>query len=243
MGLYLDPPDRALVLCVDEKSQIQALDRTRPLLPLRPGQVERRTHDYVRHGTTSLFAALDARTGKVIGQCHRRHRAVEFRKFLDAIESEVPAGLDVHLIADNYATHKTALIRNWFAKRPRFQIHFSCAVECTRAAANWRLPSTVTWTSPTKTPSPLSGPRPLTKSWPAWPAFADDFRYRTLGRDFQHSTVYPDLVKGQRVEQSPITNEPRSWFDRLTTNGVLRTFRKRLPCQTSTGLPLIIHSA
>ena len=118
MGLYLDPPDRALVLCVDEKSQIQALDRTRPLLPLRPGQVERRTHDYVRHGTTSLFAALDARTGQVIGQCHRRHRAVEFRKFLDAIESEVPAGLDVHLIADNYATHKTALIRNWFAKRP-----------------------------------------------------------------------------------------------------------------------------
>ena len=131
VGLYLDPPDRALVLCVDEKSQIQALDRTRPLLPLRPGQVERRTHDYVRHGTTSLFAALDARTGKVIGQCHRRHRAVEFRKFLDAIESEVPAGLDLHLIADNYATHKTALIRNWFAKRPRFQIHF------TPTSASW----------------------------------------------------------------------------------------------------------
>ena len=85
MGLYLDPPDRALVLCVDEKSQIQALDRTRPLLPLRPGQVERRTHDYVRHGTTSLFAALDARTGQVIGQCHRRHRAVEFRKCHDRI--------------------------------------------------------------------------------------------------------------------------------------------------------------
>ena len=87
VGLYLNPPDRALVLCVDEKSQIQALDRTRPLLPLRPGQAERRTHDYVRHGTTSLFAALDARTGQVIGQCHRRHRALEFRKFLDAIES------------------------------------------------------------------------------------------------------------------------------------------------------------
>ena len=131
VGLYLNPPDRALVLCVDEKSQIQALDRTRPLLPLRPGQVERRTHDYVRHGTTSLFAALDARTGKVIGQCHRRHRAVEFRKFLDAIESEVPAELDVHLIADNYATHKTALIRNWFAKRPRFHIHF------TPTSASW----------------------------------------------------------------------------------------------------------
>ena len=125
VGLYLNPPDRALVLCVDEKSQIQALDRTRPLLPLRPGQVERRTHDYVRHGTTSLFAALDARTGQVIGQCHRRHRALEFRKFLDAIKSEVPAELDVHLIADNYATHKTALIRNWFAKRPRFHIHFT----------------------------------------------------------------------------------------------------------------------
>ena len=115
VGLYLNPPDRALVLCVDEKSQIHALDRTRPLLPLRPGQAERRTHDYVRHGTTSLFAALDARTGQVIGQCHRRHRALEFRKFLDAIESAVPAELDVHLIADNYATHKTALIRNWFS--------------------------------------------------------------------------------------------------------------------------------
>ena len=131
VGIYLNPPDRALVLCVDEKSQIQALDRTRPLLPLRPGQAERRTHDYVRHGTTSLFAALDARTGQVIGQCHRRHRALEFRKFLDAIESAVPAELDVHLIADNYATHKTALIRNWFAKRPRFHIHF------TPTSASW----------------------------------------------------------------------------------------------------------
>ena len=131
VGLYLNPPDRALVLCVDEKSQIQALDRTRPLLPLRPGQAERRTHDYVRHGTTSLFAALDARTGQVIGQCHRRHRALEFRKCLDAIESEVPAELDVHLIADNYATHKTALIRNWFARRPRFHIHF------TPTSASW----------------------------------------------------------------------------------------------------------
>ena len=134
VGLYLNPPDRALVLCVDEKSQIQALDRTRPLLPMRPGQVERRTHDYVdylRHGTTSLFAALDTRTGKVIGRCHQRHRAVEFRKFLDTIEAEVPADLDVHLIADNYATHKTALIRNWLAKRPRFHMHF------TPTSASW----------------------------------------------------------------------------------------------------------
>ena len=110
VGLYLDPPDRALVLCVDEKSQIQALDRTRPLLPLRPGQAERRTHDYLRHGTVSLFAALDAQSGKVIGRCHQRHRSVEFRKFLDTIEAETPADLDVHLIVDNYATHKTALI-------------------------------------------------------------------------------------------------------------------------------------
>ena len=131
VGLYLNPPDRALVLCVDEKSQIQALDRTRPLLPMRPGQVERRTHDYLRHGTTSLFAALDTRTGKVIGRCHQRHRAVEFRKFLDTIEAEVPPDLDVHLIVDNYATHKTALIRNWLAKRPRFHLHF------TPTSASW----------------------------------------------------------------------------------------------------------
>jgi transposase len=101
VGLYLDPPDRALVLCVDEKSQIQALDRTAPLLPMRPGQIERRTHDYKRHGTTSLFAALDAKTGKIIGQTHRRHRSTEFRAFLDTIEENVPAELDVHLILDN----------------------------------------------------------------------------------------------------------------------------------------------
>jgi transposase len=125
VGLYMNPPDHALVLCVDEKSQIQALDRTQPLLPMRPGQIERRTHDYRRHGTTSLFAALDVKTGKVLGQLHRRHRSVEFRRFLDAIEANVPADLDVHVIMDNYGTHKTAIIRNWFAKRPRFQIHFT----------------------------------------------------------------------------------------------------------------------
>ena len=118
VGLYLTHLNRALVLCVDEKSQIQALDRTRPLLPMRPGQAERRTHDYVWHGTTSLFAALDTRTGKVIGQCHRRHRSIEFRKFLDTIEASVPTELDVHLIMDNYGTHKTDPIRRWSAKRP-----------------------------------------------------------------------------------------------------------------------------
>jgi transposase len=125
VGLYLNPPDRALVLCVDEKSQVQALDRTQPLLPMRPGQAERRTHDYVRHGTTSLFAALDVASGEVIGKCHRRHRSVEFRKFLDTIEANVPAELDVHLILDNYGTHKTELIRRWLAKRPRFKLHFT----------------------------------------------------------------------------------------------------------------------
>jgi transposase len=125
VGLYVNPPEHAVVLCVDEKSQIQALDRTQPLLPMRPGQAERRTHDYERHGTTSLFAALETKTGQVIGQFHRRHRSVEFRKFLDAVEAETPRGLDVHLIMDNYGTHKTSLIRNWFAKRPRFHVHFT----------------------------------------------------------------------------------------------------------------------
>ena len=125
VGLYINPPDHALVLCVDEKSQIQALDRTQPLLPLRPGQLERRTHDYKRHGTTSLFAALELKTSRVIGQLHRRHRSREFRQFLDGIEAQVPVELEVHIIADNYGTHKTAMIRKWFAKRPRFHIHFT----------------------------------------------------------------------------------------------------------------------
>ena len=125
VGLYMNPPDRALVLCVDEKSQIQALDRSAPLLPMRPGQVERRTHDYIRHGTTTLFAALNCTTGEVIGDIHRRHRSVEFRKFLDQIDQAVPKDLEIHLVVDNYGTHKTALIRNWLAKRPRYQLHFT----------------------------------------------------------------------------------------------------------------------
>lgn len=125
VGLYLDPPDKALVLCVDEKSQIQALDRSQPILPMRPGQAERRAHDYKRHGTTSLFAALDTKTGKVIGQLNRRHRSIEFRKFLDKIDAEVPPELDVHLILDNYGTHKTATIHRWLLKRPRFHLHFT----------------------------------------------------------------------------------------------------------------------
>src|SRR6266566_5249992 len=125
VGLYMNPPDHALVFCVDEKSQIQALDRTQPLLPMRPGQAERGTHDYKRNGTTSLFAALELKTSRVIAQLHRRHRSAEFRHFLDGIEAQVPSGLDVHLILDNYGTHKTAIIRNWLAKRPRFHVHFT----------------------------------------------------------------------------------------------------------------------
>jgi transposase len=124
VGLYLDPPERALVLCVDEKSQIQALDRSQPVLPMMPGMPERRTHDYVRNGTSSLFAALDVATGRVIGSVHRRHRAVEFKKFLAKLDKQVPAELGVHLVCDNYATHKTDTIQRWLAAHPRFHLHF-----------------------------------------------------------------------------------------------------------------------
>jgi transposase len=131
VGLYMDPPVKAMVLCVDEKSQIQALDRTQPMLPLVPGVAERRTHDYERHGTTTLFAALDIATGKVIGELHRRHRSSEFLKFLRTIEASVPSDLDIHLVMDNYGTHKTLSIRRWFARHPRFKVHF------TPTSASW----------------------------------------------------------------------------------------------------------
>lgn len=125
VGLYLDPPDQALVLSVDEKPQIQALDRSQPILPMRPGQIERRTHDYARHGTTSLFAALNVKTGRIIAEHHRRHRSIEFRKFLDTVEANVPKTLDVHLVLDNYGTHKTPLIKRWLLRHPRFHMHFT----------------------------------------------------------------------------------------------------------------------
>ena len=125
VGLYLNPPDRALVLCVDEKSQIQALDRSQPLLPMRPGQAERRAPDYLRHGTTNLFAALDFKAGTVIGQFHRRHRAVEFRQFLETIDHQVPRRCALHLIIDHYATHKTPAIQRWLLRHPRFHLHFT----------------------------------------------------------------------------------------------------------------------
>ena len=133
VGLYLDPPDRALVLCVDEKSQVQALDRTQPLLPMEPGQPERHTHDYARHGTTSLFAALNVATGEVIGKCHRRHRAREFLKFLAHLDATVEReeGVEIHLILDNYGTHKTAAVRRWFLRHPEYRLHF------TPTSASW----------------------------------------------------------------------------------------------------------
>ncbi|GAC1533661.1 MAG: IS630 family transposase [Marmoricola sp.] len=125
VGLYLDPPERAVVLCVDEKSQIQALKRFQPILPLMTGGTpERRSHDYVRHGTTSLFAALDMATGKVISSLHAQHRAIEFKRFLVRIDAEVPADLAVHLICDNYSTHKTPDIKRWLVRHPRFHLHF-----------------------------------------------------------------------------------------------------------------------
>lgn len=125
VGLYLDPPERAVVLCVDEKSQIQALNRYQPILPMLPGTPERRSHDYVRHGTTSLFAALDTTSGKVIGSVQRRHRAKEFKRFLVQIDTEVPEHLAVHLVLDNYATHKTPEIQRWLLRHPRLHLHFT----------------------------------------------------------------------------------------------------------------------
>ncbi len=125
VGVYLDPPEKAIVLCVDEKSQIQALDRTAPVLPLMPGTPARMTHDYVRNGTTSLFAALDPRSGAVIAQSYRRHRHQEFLRFLKLVDASVPKDYDLHLILDNYATHKTPAVKNWLLRHPRFHLHFT----------------------------------------------------------------------------------------------------------------------
>src|SRR5215217_7474728 len=131
VGLYLNPPERAVVLCVDEKSQIQALDRTAPILPMLPGVPQRATHDYRRAGTSSLYAALDLTTGKVIGRLHSRHRAIEFKQFLATIDREVPADLDVHIVLDNSSTHKTPAIQKWLLAHPRFVLHF------TPTSASW----------------------------------------------------------------------------------------------------------
>jgi transposase len=131
VGLYLNPPDRAIVLCVDEKSQVQALNRTEPILPLAPGVPARQSHDYERHGVTSLFAAMDVASGVTISTCYRRHRHQEFLRFLNQIEDSLPAGLDVHLVMDNYGTHKVGKVRNWLARHPRYHVHF------TPTSASW----------------------------------------------------------------------------------------------------------
>jgi transposase len=196
VGLYHHPPERAVVLCVDEKSQIQALDRSAPVLPRMPGMPERRTHDYVRHGVTSLFAAFNIADGTGISALHRRHRATEFRRFLTRIDRAVPAELDVHLIADNYAIHKTPAIKTWLAAHPRFHLHFtppappgstrsnassptsppnSCAAAPTAASGpRSRHPRL----DPTGTPTPnrSSGPRPPKRSSTPSPDTADEFQ-------------------------------------------------------------------
>jgi transposase len=125
VGLYLNPPEGAVVLCCDEKSQVQALARSQPAFPMMPGMPERRTHDYVRHGTTSLFAAFNTADGTVISSLHRRHRTIEFKKFLTKIDTEVPGHLDIHLVVDNYGTHKTPAIKAWLTRHPRFHIHYT----------------------------------------------------------------------------------------------------------------------
>ena len=188
VGLYLNPPAKAVVLCVDEKSQIQALDRTQPILPLAPGVAERRTHDYMRHGTTTLFAALDIATGKVIGELHRRHRATEFLQFLRTIDANVPEALDVHLVMDNYGTHKTPSVKAGLRgirafmctsrrPRPRGSTWSSAGSDCSArsrssaariaARSNSRKPSATTSLSTTRIRNPSCGPRPPMKSSPA----------------------------------------------------------------------------
>ena len=194
VGLYLNPPDHAVVLCVDEKTQVQALNRTQPMLPMGLGYVEGVTHDYVRHGTTTLFAALDLATGQVIAQCKKRHRHQEFLAFLNHIDTNVPEPFNVHIIADNYATHKHPKVRAWLAKRPRYHIHFTPTyaswlnqVEHAGSASSPKWPSAAAPSPPspnssaksnssskttTTAPSPSCGPPPLIPSLPRSNVFA-----------------------------------------------------------------------
>jgi transposase len=185
VGLYLDPPDKALVLCVDEKSQIQALDRTQPGLPMKKGQAGTMTHDYKRHGTTTLFAALDVASGKVIGECMPRHRHQEFLRFLKMVDRNTPTEFDLHLVVDNYATHKHPNIKEWLKRHTRFQFHFTPTsgswlnlVErffglitedairrgCFAASPISKQQSKTTWSTTMPTPNHLSGPHRLPQS-------------------------------------------------------------------------------
>jgi transposase len=179
VGLYLNPPDAAVVLCVDEKSQIQALDRSAPVLALLPGVPERHTHDYVRSGTTNLYAALDVASGQVIADMTPRHRADEFRRFLNLIDSSVPAHLDVHVVLDNSSTHKTPSIQRWLVRHPRYTLHFTPTYSSSgsSAAPTARSVTSSPRSAPgsptgTKTPGPTSGTRPPTRSSPASPPTA-----------------------------------------------------------------------
>ena len=202
VGLYHNPPEKAVVLCVDEKSGTQALDRSQPVLPMMPGMPERRTHDYVRHGITSLFAAFNIADGTVISELHRRHRAIEFKKFLVRIDKTVPAGFDVHLVCDNYATHKTPAIQAWLARHPRFHLHFTPTgsswinqVErwfgyltdqmirrgVTKACRPWKPTSAPGSRTGTRTRGPSSGRRPPKRSSTHWQeGYRGNFRRGTL---------------------------------------------------------------
>ena len=189
VGLYLNPPESAVVLSVDEKSQVQALSRSQPAFPMMPGMPEKRTHDYARHGTTSLFAALNLADGTVIASTHRKHRAVEFKKFLAKIDAQVPADLDVHIVCDNYGTHKSPTIVSWLARHPRFTMHFTptysswinqverlfaevtrepSSAATTEACRRWRKTCVTGSRAGTKIPSHLSGRRPPRRSLNRW---------------------------------------------------------------------------
>ena len=208
VGLYHNPPEKAVVLCVDEKSRIQALDRSQPVLPMMPGMPERRTHDYARHGITSLFAAFNIADGTVISELHRQHRAVEFKKFLVAIDKAVPAELDVHLVCDNLATHKTPAISAWLARHPRFHVHFTptgsswinqverwfgfLTDQLIRRGAHKSVPPWKTTSAPgsppgTTTPNRSSGRRPPRRSSTPSPNISHEFpaqdtRYLAISR-------------------------------------------------------------
>ena len=206
VGLYLNPPEKALVLCVDEKSQIQALDRSAPILPILPTTPARRTHDYVRHGTSSLFAALDLATGKIISAIHRRHRHhrhQEFLKFLKQIDAEVPAELDLHLICDNYGTHKTPVIKNWLLRHPRFHLHF------TPTSSSWFISSSAG--SP-RSPTASSGD-PLIAAWLSWRPTGSRPGTRIPGRSCarrlqtRSSKAWPDIWRGSTTQGTSLRPE------------------------------------
>ena len=241
VGLYMDPPGRALVLSVDEKSQIQALDRSQPVLPMRPGQPERRSHDYKRYGTTTLFAALDTETGRVIGQCHRRHRSIEFRTFLDTIDDSVPVEQEVHLIMNNYGTHKTVLIKRWLAKRPRFHVPFSptsaswinmverflqrCrtsrfVVASTAAPGRWRRRSGTFSKFIMSRRNHFAGPNLPMRSSPAFPDFVNELQLQDtrLAAYFSFTTRLrkcPIVPGPSQSARAPVVSPSfRSWMSR-----------------------------